>query len=85
MRALVRRVSPSEDDHYRGVLDVLDHGRDGIPRLVHLEARSPSAAARLIHRVTHDAEARGFVVRSVGAGTLPGWCIFTPQSSMPWS
>jgi DNA-binding NtrC family response regulator len=57
----------SNDDPLRGLIDVLDHGRDGFPRTVHVEAPSASAADRLIARMTTDAESRGFVVLPVSS------------------
>jgi len=61
------RGMPSNDDPVRGLIDVLDHGRDGFPRMVHVEAPSASVAARLIARMTADAESRGFVVLPVSS------------------
>jgi DNA-binding NtrC family response regulator len=50
-----------DDGEWRGVIDALDHGRDGEPRRIVVRARSRPHAARCVARVTAAAEARGFL------------------------
>jgi len=71
VRLSVGDVRRAEADALRGVLDALDHGCDGQPRHLDVHTRSKADRARLVRRVTSEAEARGFVV--LGVGTYLAW------------
>ena len=61
----VTEAEPSQADASLGpLLEALDHGRDGCPRWVVADARSPRQATCTIERVAAAAVRRGFVTIS---------------------
>src|SRR5688572_9546748 len=60
-----------------GLIELLEHGRDGQPRTIVVQLPDGSSAQRLARRVTADGRARGFVAMQVPAyvrvSQLAGW------------
>jgi DNA-binding NtrC family response regulator len=62
-------VAPCAEAPLDSLVEVLDHGREGMPRWLAIEARGRAHAATIVQRAAADACARGFVPVDVGVYT----------------